>query len=111
MFALEKQGAVSVVRPRGPIEAKHCDDLRNTVLQGLGAGRPMLVVDFHDVALIDSAAMETLVELRRDLEVRGGAVKLAAVNPLCADILRVTGVIQQFEIHPLVRAAVGSFAE
>jgi anti-anti-sigma factor len=111
MFPLEKQGAVGVVRPKGPIEAKHCDEFKRTVLQGLGVGRPMLVVDFHDVPLLDSVALETLVELREALESKGGAMKLASVNSLCADILRVTGVGQQFEQHHLVRSAVGSFAE
>jgi anti-anti-sigma factor len=111
MFPLEKQGAVGVVRPKGPIEAQHCDEFMRTVLQGLGVGRPMLVVDFHDVPLVDSVGLETLVELRDALESKGGAVKLAAVNPLCADILRVTGVGAQFEQHELVRTAVGSFAE
>jgi anti-anti-sigma factor len=111
MFALEKQGAACVLRARAPIEAKHCEELKRTVLQGLGVGRPMLVVDFHDVPLIDSAGLETLVELREALEAKGGAVKLAAVNSLCADILRVTGVGLKFQQYPQVRQAVGSFAE
>ena len=111
MFPLEKQGAVCVVRPKGPIEAKHCDMFKSTVLQGLGSGRPMLVVDFHDVPLVDSVGLESLVELRQAVESKGGAMKLAAVNSLCADILRVTGVGHKFEQHPLVRSAVGSFAE
>jgi anti-anti-sigma factor len=111
MFALEKQGAVCVLRPKAPIEMKHCEELKRTVLQALGAGRPMLVVDFHDVPLVDSAGLETLLDLQEELESKGGAVKLAAVNPLCADILRVTGVGAKFEQHPLVRNAVGSFAE
>jgi anti-anti-sigma factor len=111
MFPFEKQGAVGVIRPKGPIEAVHCDEFKRTAVEGLGLGRPMLVVDFHDVPLVDSAGLETLVDLRHELEAKGGACKLAAVNPLCADILRVTGVGLQFEQHELVRTAVGSFAE
>jgi anti-anti-sigma factor len=111
MFPFEKQGAVGVVRPKGPLEASHCDEFKRIVLQGLGVGRPMLVVDFHDVPLVDSVGLETLVELRESLESKGGAMKFAAINPLCADILRVTGVGQKFEQHALVRSAVGSFAE
>lgn len=111
MFPLEKQGAVAVVHPKGPIEAEHSDEFKRTVLQGLGVGRPMLVVDFHDVPLVDSVGLEALVDLRAAVESKGGAMKLAAINPLCADILRVTGVGQKFEQHVLVRAAVGSFAE
>jgi anti-anti-sigma factor len=111
MFVMERQGAVSVVHPHAPLEAKHCEEFKRTVLQGLGAGRPMVVIDLHDVPLVDSAGLEALVDLREALEAKGGAMKLAAVNPLCADILRVTGVGQRFETHPLVRSAVGSFAE
>ena len=111
MFPFEKQGAVGVVHPKGPLEASLCSEFKRTVLQGLGVGRPMLVVDFHDVPLVDSVGLETLVELRETLESKGGAMKFAAINPLCADILRVTGVGQKFEQHALVRSAVGSFAE
>ena len=111
MFPFERQGAVGVIRPKGPIEAKHSDEFKLTALQGLGVGRPMLVVDLHDVPLIDSAGLESLLDLQQALELKGGAVKLAAANSLCADILRVTGVGNQFEQHPLVRSAVGSFAE
>jgi anti-anti-sigma factor len=111
MFAIEKQGAVNVVRPKGPIEAKVCDEFKRIVAQGLGLGRPMLVVDFHEVPLVDSAGLETLVKLRDGVEAKGGAMKLAALNPLCADILRVTGVGRKFQQYPVVRSAVGSFAE
>ena len=111
MFPFEKQGAVGVIRPKGPIEAKHTDEFKRTAIQGLGAGRPMLVVDLHDVPLIDSVGLESLLELQQAVEAKGGAMKLASVNSLCGDILRVTGVGCQFEQHPLVRSAVGSFAE
>ena len=111
MFPVEKQGAVSVVRPQVPIAGDMCQAFANAALTGLGTGRPMLVVDFHGVPLVDSAGLETLVELRERLEARGGAVKLAAVNSLCSDILRVTGVGDRFEQHHQVKSAVGSFAE
>jgi anti-anti-sigma factor len=111
MAPVEKQGAVGVIRPKGPIDAAHCPALRESALAGLGPGRPMLVVDLHDVPLLDSAGLEMLVELRDKIEAKGGAVKLASVNALCADILRVTGVGDRFEQFAQARQAVGSFAE
>lgn len=111
MFSLERQGAVSVVRPHGPLDVKCCDELKRMVLQGIGPGRPMVVLDLHDVPLVDGASLEALLDLRDELESKGGAVKLAAINSLCADIFRVTGVGPQFTHYPQVRAAVGSFAE
>ena len=38
------------------------------------------------------------------------AVKIAEANPLCADILRITGVDEQIEVYSDVTAAIGSFA-
>ena len=111
MITLEKQGAVTVLRPNGPIDSASCDELRKSVLGGLAAGRPMVVVDCNAVPLIDNNGLETLLDLKAALESRGGAMKLAAVNSLCYDIFRVTGVDLKFEQHAFVRSAVGSFAE
>lgn len=111
MLTFEKQGAVGVVRPKSPIDAAHAEAIKTAVLDGVGVGRPMIVVDMHESPLIDSAGLETLLELREALEAKGGAVKLADVNSLCADILRITGVGQKFEQYAQVRSAVGSFAE
>jgi anti-anti-sigma factor len=111
MISVDKQGAVCVVRPQAPLVGEQCALLRSAALKGLGAGRPMLVIDLQEAPLVDSAGLETLIELQERLETRGGAVKLAAVTPLCADILRITGVGDRFELHAVVKSAVGSFAE
>jgi len=111
MVVFEMQGAVGVVRPKGPIDLTQGAELKETALGGVGRGRPMVVVDFHEVPLVDGAGLESLIELRDLLESRGGAVKLASLNSLCTDIFRVTGVGQKFEQYPQVRSAVGSFAE
>jgi anti-anti-sigma factor len=111
MSLVERQGAVSVLRPQGPLTEAQSAGLMDAALTRLGAGRPMVVVDLHEVPLVDSAGLEALVELRDRLEARGGAVKLAAVNSLCGDILRVTGVGQKFEQYSHVKNAVARFAE
>lgn len=111
MCPIEKQGAVCVARPQTPLAGDVCAPFADAVVAALGSGRPMLVVDLHNVPLVDSTGLETLVELRNRIESRGGAVKLAAINSLCSDILRVTGVGDQFEQHAQVKQAVGSFAE
>ena len=111
MIPVEKQGAVCVVRPQVPLAGDNCAKVRAAALNGLGSGRPMLVIDLQQTPLMDGAGLETLVELREKIEARGGSVKLAAVNALCADILRVTGVGDKFEQYSVLKSAVGSFAE
>lgn len=111
MVSIEKQGAVTVVRPVGSLTVAQAGEFREGALGKLGPGRPMMVIDMHETPLLDSAGLEALVDVRDRVESRGGAVKLAAVNPLCGDILRVTGVGHKFEQYGLVKSAVGSFAE
>jgi anti-anti-sigma factor len=111
MFPVEKQGAVCVLRPQSPLSDEHSAAFVDAALAGVGACKPMLVVDMHGVPLIDSAGLESLVDLRERLESRGGSMKLAAINALCHDILRVTGVGNKFEQYPQVKNAVGRFAE
>jgi anti-anti-sigma factor len=111
MVAVEKQGAVTVVRPVGPLTVAQAESFLEGAAGKLGQGRPMVVIDMHEAPLVDSAGLEALVELRDRVEARGGSVKLAAVNVLCGDILRVTGVGHKFEQYGMVKTAVGSFAE
>ncbi len=111
MVPVEKQGAVTVVRPVGPLTVAQAEEFREGALGKLGQGRPMIVIDLHGVPLVDSAVLEALVEVRDRVEARGGAVKLAAINALCGDILRLTGVGHKFEQYQIVKSAVGSFAE
>lgn len=85
------------------------DYLANAVEQCLGDGTPRIVFDMSEISLIDSAGLEKLLDLDELVESRAGVMKLAAPNPLCRDILSVSGLVDHFEIHKEVKIAVGSF--
>ena len=69
----------------------------------------MVVLDMSDVPLMDSAGLDALLDISDAVLLKGGAVKLAALTQLCADVLRVTGVAGHFETYKEVKIAVGSF--
>ena len=62
------------------------------------------------IPLVDSCGLELLLEVREHCRSRSGAVRLAAPNPLCREILSATGVGDDFEIYDDVLSAVGSYA-
>ncbi|HEV3003162.1 MAG TPA: STAS domain-containing protein [Pirellulales bacterium] len=110
MFARSRQGAVDVIAGDDPLTAdglvgvaRLCDEL-------LAAGQPRAVLDLGRVALIDSTGLEWLLTSQEKFVQRGGAIKLAAPNQLCRDILLATGVDRHFEVFADAVAAVGSFA-
>lgn len=111
MFAIRCQGAVEVIVPNVPLTGEHADELRETVQHCLSDGLPMVVLNLHDVPLIDSAGLESLLDMRDSVHSRGGTVKLAALTPLSQDILRVSGVGEHFEVFPDDKAAVRSFVQ
>ena len=111
MFAIKCQGAVEVVVPNVPLTSEHAEELRETVRHCISDGLPMVVISFHDVPLIDSAGLESLLDIRDAVHTRGGSIKLSALSPLTQDILRVSGVGEHFEIYSDDKTAVRSFVQ
>ncbi|TWU29460.1 STAS domain-containing protein [Bythopirellula polymerisocia] len=111
MFAIRCQGAVEVIVPNVPLTGEHADELRETIEHCSSNGLPMVVLNLHDVPLIDSDGLESLLDIRDTVRERGGSVKLASLTPLSQDILRITGVAEHFEVFPDDKAAVRSFVQ
>lgn len=111
MFRESRQGAIKVISGSVPLSGDNLQFLRTVVEQSLAEGQPRAVLDLHEVSLIDSAGLECLLDILDLFEERAGVLKLAAPNPLCSDILSVTGVGDYFETCADVNAAVGSFIQ
>ena len=109
MLQIESQGAVDVVMPKFALNHEHVESLRTAVAGRSLAGQPMLVIDMSQVPLIDSAGLETLLDIQQTLRESSGTLKLAGLTQLCEDILRVTGLADRFETYAETKAAVGSF--
>lgn len=110
-FERARQGAVDLIRGDDPITVDQAPFVARLLDECLAVGQPRTVVDLSRVPLVDSAGLELLLNYQDSFQQRGGALKLAAPNPLCRDILMVTGVERHFEIFTEAVSAVGSFAE
>lgn len=111
MFESSKQGAVHVVSGDCPLNVEGVTNARRVFEECLGKGQPRVVFQMNGVALLDSAGLVLLLDIRDACLRRGGALQLAAPNPLCRDILRATGLAQQFTVYDDAISAVGSFAQ
>lgn len=110
MIHVETQGAVDVVRIDGILNADKVSELSGAWEKIASSGAPMVVGDLSGVQLVDSDGLEWLLDAMDLVAYRGGAMKLAGVTPLVADILRLTGVGERFEIFDNAKSGVGSFA-
>lgn len=105
------QGAVHVLSIDGTLNEEEAERLAEKVAAMPRAGRPQLVLDLANVSLIDSAGCEALLNVRDTIHQLGGAVHLAALSPLCHDILTATGVIRFFPTFACDNQAVSHFAK
>ncbi len=110
MFQLSQQGAVNVLEGQGPLNEAAATGVRELLDQCVAHGQPRIVVSLHEVPLIDSAGLEVLLDVRDACLRRGGTLAVASPNSLCRDILHVTGLDQQLDLHDDVLSAIGSFA-
>ena len=111
MFERSKQGAVDLIHGSDPLNVEHVEKLALVLEQCIGRGQPRVVLDLEQVPLIDSAGLELLLHMQQRIQNQGGALKLAVQNPLCKEILSVTGVGRHFEIYPEATSAIGSFVQ
>ena len=111
MFERRQQGAVDIIRGDDALNLESIQQASGLLDECVGHGQPRIVVDLERVPLIDSAGLELLLDVRDRCLKRGGALKLAAPNHLCQDILRITDLAGQLEIYNDAISAVGSFAK
>ena len=92
MSRLDRHGAVSVLRPSGPLRADAIELLNEQVNSMLAGGVPYIVVDLSETPLIDGAGLEWILELDETCCRRGGCVRISNAGELCRDTLRITAV-------------------
>lgn len=109
MFPMTRQGAVIVVGGKETISAENLDELNRVLAECLNEPSPRVVLHLAEVPLFDGLGLEWLLDAAERCTERGGQLQIAAVSPLCRDILSVTGVGDRFERFDDVRAAVRSF--
>ena len=109
MIEETKQGAITVIGIHDPLTVDHVADAAEALQRCFTDGPPMAVLDMTGIPLIDSAGLELLLNAHDSFAERGGAFKVAAATPLCQDILSVTGVADEIEVHDELTLAVRSF--
>jgi anti-anti-sigma factor len=110
MFQINKQGAVPVVSGNAPLNHETRDQFFRVASEQLKGAQPRLVVDLQQVPLLDSAGLESLLDLRDAFLAHGGSLQIAGAGPLCRDILVASGVAEHFALFDNLSAAVGSYS-
>ena len=109
-LALDQNGDVRIVRVK---EAKltypTLSAFFGEVRQLVEDGARKVVIDLGAVTYIDSASIGCLMDIRRMLQEKGGALRLSGLQPRVETMVSMTGVNKIIEIHREESAAVAAF--
>ena len=84
-------GVTTFLVPRGPLnEASRVSELRETFDACIAAREQRFVVDLSGVAVVNSEALEVLLDVQTQLARLGGELKVANANATLVDVFRIT---------------------
>lgn len=105
----ERKGAVTVLRPTGPLTQADAEQFKSQLMQVRAASLGRFVVDAAAVPYVDSKGLEVLVEANEELARSGQTLKLCGLNETLREVLDLTELASLFEQYEDVHAAIRSF--
>jgi anti-sigma B factor antagonist len=80
------------------------------VLDAVEQGARKVVLDLEAVGFVDSAALGCIIEIQTLLRQRGGAVKLARLQPRIDTMVTMAGLRRVLEVHRHTEDALAAFS-
>ncbi len=105
----QRQGAVIVLKPEGPLIEADAAALKTKLIDTLGASLGRFVLDMSAIPYVDSKGLEALVEVTEELGRGGQALRMCAANKTVREVLELTDLASLFEHFEDPNTAVRSF--
>lgn len=105
----QRHGAVTVIRPVGPLLQEDAVKFRQRLGDVMARSLGRFVIDASGVAYVDSEGLEVLVQAAEQLSEGGRAMRLSGATETLREVLDLTGVADHFEHYTDVNTAVRSF--
>jgi anti-sigma B factor antagonist len=89
-----------VISPAGEVDLYTAPELKQELLNAIGAGAKEVVVDFSETTFIDSTTLGVLVGGVKRLRPNGGQLSIVCSDPNITKIFEITGLDRVFPIYP-----------
>ena len=104
-----KHGAVTVLKPEGPLIGEGAQEFRLRMQEVLASSRGRCVVDATEIPYVDSKGLEALVDLNAEMIEGGQTLKLTGLTETLRLVLELTRLSNRFECFDDINSAVRSF--
>jgi anti-sigma B factor antagonist len=106
----KRHGAVTVVRPLGPLSNQgDATLLSEQVQEVMDQSRGRFVLDASEITFIDSYGLEALVDISDALSSSGKSFRICTVCETLREVFAITEVAPKFQQYEDVQTAVRSF--
>jgi len=105
----QRQGAVIVLKPEGPLTEAEVPAFHKRVLETLTASLGRFVLDMSAVPFVDSKGLESLLDVTDELGKSGQVLRLCAASKTLREALDLTDLASQFDHFEEANTAVRSF--
>jgi anti-sigma B factor antagonist len=104
-------GKARVVAPKGRLDHDTCEAFRANVaphLQACASAGEVLVLDLSGLEYVSSAGLRCLMLAAKEAGSRGSRMKVAAMQPVVAEIFQISRFHLVFDVFPTLREALAS---
>lgn len=105
----QKYNDVMVVQMQGEFTSETLKAFEDEISNALAAKVSGIVLDMTKVVIIDSKALEFLLDLNDKCRERTRQLKIAGLDETCEKILEITRLLAQFDTYAELTEAVKSF--
>jgi len=105
----QKHGAVTVVKPAGPLVEEDIASFKNRLFELAQETLGRIVLDASAITFVDSKALEAMVDVAAEMGSSGQSLKLCSVSTTLREVLELTDLSGQFEHFEDANSAVRSF--
>lgn len=96
----------TVLTPARSITHENCPDTEKSIYAAIEEGKTEVILDCKNVGLLDSAALELLLQIHHELRSRRGALKIIGLNDVCRDILSSTRINNALSVYKDIHEAI-----
>lgn len=107
---LEEKSSVSVCYVSGEIDINSAPQIKKDFDKIISSKKPKIIVNFKDVAYIDSSGLATLVEFLKNVRGYGGKMKLSNLSAKIKSLFEITKLEKLFDIQTEEEEAIKTFA-
>ena len=94
------QPGVAVLDVGGEIDVATSPELQEILVELIGNGPELLIVNLTDVSFIDSSGLGVLVGALKHVRAAGGDLRLVVTQPHIIKLLNLTGLDDVFSVAP-----------